>query len=298
MERRALITLSVAVVIGGIAVWLLNTQLQPPEPEVVETSAVETRPVVVVTEDLAAGDDLRDLLVTTVDWPKEAVPEGAYADPDRLLGGDAPPTLTKEIRKGEPVLDYKVAGKGRLRGLTAKIPEGMRAITIPVNEVRGVGGFVLPGDRVDVLHTTTAGRIREDKVTRILEQNLRVLGIDQVASEEEEEPKVVNTVTLRTTPEQAQRITLAESVGELSLALRNEGDGQTPRPNVIATGNLITPPANPRPVASSSSKEKTKKASSDRKVELIRGLVVEEKRVPEGQEASPDGPEQQAKADQ
>ncbi|MFP4561207.1 MAG: Flp pilus assembly protein CpaB [Thiohalorhabdus sp.] len=294
MERRALITLLVAVVIGAIAVWLLNTQLQPPEPEVVDAPAVETRPVVVVTEDLAAGEDLQELLVTTVDWPKDAVPEGAYADPEQLLDGEDPPTLTKEVRKGEPVLDYKVAGEGHLRGLAAKIPEGMRAMTIPVNEVRGVGGFVLPGDRVDVLHTTTAGRIREDKVTRILEQNLLVLGIDQEASKEEEEPVVVNTVTVQTTPEQAQRITLAESVGELSLALRNEGDGETPRTNVIATGNLITPPANPRKKTAKKA-ERDPSPSKDRNVELIRGLVVEEKRIPEGEGGESDDTDQQAR---
>ena len=164
-----------AVIIGGVAAYLVSNQLQQKSDQVI-VEKVETRPVVVAARDLEIGAPLDKVMLTTVEWPVAGVPEGAYQDVDSAVGKDKPRVILREIRKGEVVLPYKLSVEGARGGLTPRIPENMRAMTISIDEIRGVAGFVLPGDKVDLLHTTSIGAGKA-LTTRTLMQNMLVLGI-------------------------------------------------------------------------------------------------------------------------
>jgi pilus assembly protein CpaB len=202
------------------------------------------------------------------------VPEGAFRNIGEVLNAERPAIALADIKEKEILLPFKVSPHGARGGLPAKIPEDMRAMTIAVNEVKGVAGFVLPGDFVDVLHTTTVGRRDNKPVTRVLKQNVQVLGVDQLSSEKENEPKVVNAVTLLVTQRDGQRLTLAQKMGELNLLLRNEFDASILADQVVSFDALLTVETGRKPVV----KVRSRRPS----VEVIRGLDVEKQSVKEG----------------
>ena len=223
MQLRALIMLALALIMGGITVFLVNTFLQREVGDRGRVQEIRTVPVVVAAADLKIGTKLEPVMVQVADWPEKVAPEGTFKDVATLIG-EKPPVVLQEIRRGEIVLPYKLSPHGARGGLPSRIPEDQRAITVPVTEVTGVGGFVMPGDFVDVLHTSAIGRSDELPVTRVLLQNVQVIGIDQISSQDKGEPKIVNAVTLVMTPEAAQRLTLALATGSINLILRNEFD--------------------------------------------------------------------------
>jgi len=266
MQKRAIIMLLVALVMAGIAVSLVNTAIKDKDGDMTGVSPLAVMQVVVAAVDLDIGDRLNDSKLKMAEWPKASTPEGAYTTADSLLG-EEPPVVIKEMKKGEVVLPYKLSGHGARAGLTPKIPSEMRAMTISVNEVRGVAGFVLPGDRVDILYTSPVegNRNSNKHITRTIIQNLLVLGVDQSASEKEDKPQVVNAVTLLVTSKQGNVLALAQKTGELTLLLRNEGDV------VVSTDDSAT---------MADLNKRTQKATSSRKsgsgnytsVNVIRGL--------------------------
>lgn len=223
MQSRALIMLAVALVLGGITVFLVNSFLKSEVGDKGRVQRMHTVPVVVAAQDLKSGTKLAALMLKTVDWPADTAPEGVYGDVATVMG-EKPPVLLQETKRGEVMLPYKLSPHGARGGLPAHIPEDMRAATIPVSEITGVAGFIAPGDFVDVLHTSAAGRPDALPVTRVLMQNIKVLGVDQVNSEDDAKPKIVNAITLLVNPESGQRLTLALATGSLSLLLRNEFD--------------------------------------------------------------------------
>ena len=214
--------LLVALIMGGIAVSLVNTAIDQKQEEP-GVAALSVTPVVVASVNLEIGTRLSEVMLKVVDWPKEAAPEGFYTSIEAALGKE-PPVVVKEIHKGEVLLPYKMSGQGARGGLTPRVSNEMRAMTISVNEVRGVAGFVLPGDRVDILYTTAVTGKDRAFITKSLLQNMLVLGIDQSSSEKEDKPMVVNAVTLLVSPQEGKVLTLAQKAGELTLLLRNEGD--------------------------------------------------------------------------
>jgi pilus assembly protein CpaB len=272
MQMRALIMLVVALVLGAIAVVLVKTVLEQKVAERGEMKALATRPVVVAAVDLDVGTRLDRLMLKRVDWPADSIPEGTFSEIDPLVG-DKGRVVIKEIHKGEPLMTYKVSPPGARGGLTARIPNDMRAMTIAVNEVRGVAGFVLPGDRVDVLLTTT-GRAGAGSATRTLLQNILVLGVDQQSSEKEDTPKVVNAVTMLVTPDEGKKLTLAQSIGELSLLLRSERDTAMAPPSEVTLADLRFAPPAPEPAAPKAAAASTRSRPTGVTVEVIRGLRV------------------------
>ncbi|ATX79914.1 pilus assembly protein CpaB [Mariprofundus aestuarium] len=233
MQKRAIIMLLVALIMGGIAVSLVNTAIDQKEQEP-GVAALTVTPVVVASVNLEIGTRLSDVMLKVVDWPKEAAPEGLYTSIETVLG-EEPPVVVKEIRKGEALLPYKLSGQGARGGLTPRIENEMRAMTISVNEVRGVAGFVLPGDRVDILYTSAVPDKKNAYITKSLLQNMLVLGVDQSSSEKEDKPQIVNAVTLLVSPQQGKILTLAGKAGDLTLLLRNEADV-----SLSTDGNLST----------------------------------------------------------
>jgi len=276
MQIRALVILVVALVAGLAAVFLANTMLQQKVSETTEVAQVKTVTVVAAKVDLKMGTRLDKVMLTTVDWPEDSLPEGTFSSIEQLVGDkpDAAPIVLKTIKKGEAILPYKISPHGARGGLPSKIPEDMRAITIAVNEVTGVAGFVLPGDYVDVLHTTSIGRKDDKPVVRVLMQNVQVLGVDQVSSEDETKPKVVNAVTLLVTTEEGQKLALASEVGDLKLLLRNEYDASILEAKTLDLQDLV-PTERP-------TKVKVYKRIRRPIVEIIRGLDIKRESVTEG----------------
>lgn len=189
-----------------------------------QQASVATSKVVVAAKDLDLGTRLAPELLKTVDWPTASLPEGAIQDPQTL---DTRVIKTSLLR-GEPVMESKLAPLGARGGLSAVIGEGKRAITVRVNDVIGVAGFALPGNYVDIVVNTedeTAKTSAMNKtVSKIVLEQILVLAVAQEASRDETKPRVVNAVTLEVTPEQAEKLDLARSVGSLSLVLRNQVD--------------------------------------------------------------------------
>jgi len=192
------------------------------EPVVLEAAA-PSRTIVVAARDLEAGAIVRREDVESVAWPGSAVPEGFTTQVGEVVGRG----LIVEVRENEPLLAWKLARKEAGGGLSITIPEGMRAVSVEVDEVVGVAGFVLPGTRVDVLATVMPGTDRSQTTTRMILQNIRALAADQRYQQEiDGEPQYVTVVTLLVTPAQAEALTLAATEGRIQLALRNTLDAE------------------------------------------------------------------------
>lgn len=277
MQIRALAILCLALLMGGVSVFLVNNYLKQ---EVGERRAALHTPmsqVVITTKDLKFGDPVVADTLALVDLPSAMVPKGAFSSVVQVTGTGKPAIALREIKANEVLLPGKLSPHGARGGLPAKIPEDMRALTIAVNEVRGVAGFVLPGDFVDILHTTAVGRKDDIEVTRVLMQNAQVLGIDQISSEDKNEPKVVNAVTLLVSQRDGQRLTLAQRLGELNLLLRNEFDASLLQENVIAYSDLLT-------VEAKKSKVRVRsRRATPSSIEVIRGLNIEKEKVKESE---------------
>jgi pilus assembly protein CpaB len=187
-----------------------------------QQAQVASTKVVVAAGDIQLGSRLTPQMLKTVDWPSGSIPPGAIAKADALEDR----VVKTSILRGEPILDAKLAPVGTKGGLSAVIPEGKRAMTVRVNDVIGVAGFALPGNYVDiVVNTQLDGKGGGDRqISKIVLEHILVLAVAQEANRDETKPRVVNAVTLELTPEQAEKLDLARSVGTLSLVLRNQID--------------------------------------------------------------------------
>jgi pilus assembly protein CpaB len=206
-----------------------------------------SRTAVVASRDLPAGSVIGREDVKTVSWPGSAVPQGFATEAGDVVGRG----LITEVRQNEPLLDWKLAQREAGGGLSITIPEGMRAVSVRVDEVVGVAGFVLPGTRVDVLVTVVPSSDRMQSITRTILTNIRTLAADQRYQQDiEGEPRYVTVVTLLVTPEQAETLTLAATEGRIQLALRNALDASETVTSGRRIASLVAgpapPPARPR----------------------------------------------------
>jgi len=221
MRRTAILMLVLSMFLGVLAVYLARdwVQGQIDSANKVESKQVNLTTIVVAKRPLYFGDELSASAVEEVSWPVANVPPGSFNNVKEILGGGERRVVLKTIQLNEPVLKSKISGFGGRATLSTVIDKELRAITIRVNDVNGVAGFVLPGDRVDILLTRSPDGMK-GQITDVLMQNVKVLGIDQDASEDKDKPKVVRAATLEVTTEQSQKLTLAQTVGHLTLALR------------------------------------------------------------------------------
>lgn len=221
-NTRALLIMAVAILAGLVAVVLatqwINRQAQ-----------LGAAKVVVLGVDVQLGSRLTPQMLQLADWPSSSVPPGAFSDVNALDGR----VVKTSLQRGEPVVESRLAPVGTKGGLSAVVTEGKRAITVRVNDVIGVAGFALPGNYVDIMVSTqqdgAGGNARDQTISKIVLERILVLAVAQEASRDETKPKVVNAVTLEVTPEQAERLDLARSVGTLSLVLRNQMDSDDAR---------------------------------------------------------------------
>jgi pilus assembly protein CpaB len=231
---------AIAVVFGLIAVFVaqswLNYQAELSRRTVApKEKPVATRTIVIATGPLRFGTHISPDTLREVAWPDEAIPVGTFGSIAELTSGGKRIVLAS-IERNEPILRAKVTGPGQKATLSAVIQDGMRAITVRVNDVEGVAGFVLPGDHVDVL--LTRQQERTSGMNDVVLQNARVLAVDQLADDASDRPTVVKAVTLEVDTVGAQKIALASSLGNLSLMLRRAGELHVDATRRITTSDL------------------------------------------------------------
>jgi len=190
---------------------------------------------VVAAAPLRFGMPLSQQTLREVSWPREAIPAGTFGSMQQLLAGGKRIVLAS-IEANEPVFASKITGPGQRATLSAVTEPGMRAITIRVNDVEGVAGFVLPGDHVDVLLTQQPDKHSGN--TDVVLQNAKVLAVDQLADDSSEKPSVVKAVTLEVETVSAQKLSLAASLGTLSLVLRKAGEASHEGTRRVSVGDL------------------------------------------------------------
>jgi pilus assembly protein CpaB len=231
--RMTLVLLLALAAGGGLAYGTYNYM----QSMQVRTESLPTRPVVVAASDLELGAELRPDDLRVVQWPQSAMPMGAFSSPEEIVGRG----LVMPVIQNEPILPMKLAGKDAGSGLPVVIPEGKRAVSVRVNEVIGVAGYVLPGTRVDVLATASPTDKREDMTTKLVLSNVQVLAAGTKIEQDGEQgkPMSVNVVTLLVTPEESEKLTLGATEGKIQLALRNPLDKEMPETPGIQPASLL-----------------------------------------------------------
>jgi pilus assembly protein CpaB len=251
----------VAVVLGVGATWMANKWIQA-RLTPIATAGDKTTPVVVAALEIPFSQKIEAVQLKTVRWPSEAVPPGAFTEVSQVEGKIANGT----IYANEAVIQGRIVEHQGGNSLAAMVAPNMRAVTVRVNDVIGVGGFLLPGNRVDVIATRKDDSNRRSRAQTIL-QNLRVLAVDQTAAPEEDKPVVVRAVTLEMTAKQAERLVKATDEGSVQLALRNPTDE-----SVLVKAEKK--PAEPPKVVAPAPRE-----PSFRHVTIIRGVKVDKSQV-------------------
>lgn len=216
-NNRSIAMISIAIVLALAAVvfaarWISNQ------------ANLATNKVAVAAVDISVGARLTPEMIRLADWPAGSVPKGSFTDVKEL---DARVTRAN-LQAGEPLIEARLAPAGSKGGLSAVVAEGKRAMTVRVNDVVGVAGFALPGNFVDILVSTqdeNKGN-KDASISKLVLERILVLAVAQEANQNDTKPKVVNAVTLEVTPDQAEKLDLARSVGQLSLVLRNQVDLQ------------------------------------------------------------------------
>ncbi len=253
MYRSAnLAILMVAVVLGAVAAFLARSWLQIHSEH---ADADQMASVVVANQALAFGVPIAANDVREIAWPVKSMPQGAFANFAELTR-DGRRTVLSPFVRDEPIIAAKVTAPNQRASLSTVIERGKRAVTVAVDDVRGVAGFIFPGDFVDVVLTRTNNGSGPQDFAEVILQHVKVLAIDQMAGERQERPTVAKAVTVEVSPEQALRILLATNIGRLSLVLRQPAE-QAMAPEAKITdrdlfdGDAPPPPTavdNPRPM--------------------------------------------------
>ena len=192
------------------------------QSRVAQQARLQTVGIVVALLEIPIGSTINPNQVAVSPWPKDSYPKDALSDPKIAVGRVA----LRDFLRGEPIVEAKLVPLGRSTGLLSlKVPQGMRAFSVKVNEVVGVGGFIVPESRVDVIVTTSpSANAQQEKVSKIVLEDARVLAAGQVIEQKENKPVTVNTVTLALLPEEAEKLALAGNDGIIQLVMRNFSD--------------------------------------------------------------------------
>jgi pilus assembly protein CpaB len=271
VRANSLVILVAAIVMGGIAALLARNWLLS------RTQAVNTTTTIVVAaKQLPFGTQLTDDSVEEIPWAASVVPVGSFPSKGSLFKDGRRISLAT-IQQNEPILNSKITGPGERASLSTVLDKDKRAITIRVDDVRGVAGFILPNDRVDVVLIRNATDSSGSRQSDLLLQDVKVIAVDQIAAQQKDNPVVAKAVTLEVTPYEAQKISLATSVGSLSLILRKAGDA-----NVVANSRVTevdlsdeprrAPPPAPTPAKIEAPAPPPPPVPSDATVTIIRNL--------------------------
>jgi pilus assembly protein CpaB len=264
LSVRTIATFAIAIFLGIVAVFLTRSYLGSVSQNSAAPATAGLTPVVVAVQPLDRGVVLQPNLLKTVNYPADAVPTNAFHSIADLTGGkDQQRLVLRAFAANEPILASSVSGPGGKLNLSGTVAAGMRAVSLRSNDVTGVGGFVLPGDRVDVLLTRSmnGGGSTLNTITQVLAENVRVLGIDQSDNDQADKPVVSRAITVEVTPDQAQTISLAQAVGTVSLTLRHVADDTPLTRKSMAVSDLGPAPA-PR---------KTEARAAGPEIRVVRG---------------------------
>jgi pilus assembly protein CpaB len=233
MRKGNLLILILALMMGGGAALLARSWVQArPVPG-------PTNTIVVAKTKLGFGTELTPDNVAEISWGAPRLPEGAFVSTEALLK-DGRRVSLGPIDPDEPILTGKITGPGQRGTLSALVAPGYKAVTVRVDDVRGVAGFVLPGDRVDVvLIRAEQGGGSKSRSSDVLLQDVKVLAVDQLVNDRQEQAKLVKAVTLEVTTEDAQKILLGTNVGHLSLILRHVGETKPEAVSSVTESDLI-----------------------------------------------------------
>ena len=258
--KRNKVMFVLALVFAGLAAWLANSWVQRQANLADQASEnANTTMVVVAASEIAYGQKIEPVHLRRVAWPNEALPDGWLGNLEELNGM----VSKKQMSTGDVVTKSRVAKHLKGSTLSALIGKNKRAITVRVNDVVGVAGFLLPGNRVDIYGVRKHNKTRKVKVNTVL-SDINVLAVDQDSNRKEGAPKVVRAVTVEVTAKQAKRLVKAMHEGKIQLALRNPADRLVKK---IAKKKVVK-------------KKRTAKIAPKRtyrpsKVTVIRGLTVD-----------------------
>ena len=251
MRLGSLLTTVIGLGVAGGAVYYAQTQLNTAPPQTTQAEPTVVR-VIAASQDIEFGQAIESHMLTSIEWPVNSVPTGAITDLKVVLPNEAgqPRRAKRAISQGELVMAGKMSGWGEKVTIVQTLEKNNRAMSIRVNAQTGVAGFVTPGDEVDILLTRGGGQ--ELRTLTIL-QRVRIIGVDQRSDETNEQAAVARTVTVEVTPEQSQKLTLAQRAGTLSLSLRSlETDEDKPLEAVRLSDLILdespVPEGAPKPV--------------------------------------------------
>jgi len=264
-NRRGLIFLGLAIVMGLTAAWITK-EFYPNSAEA-NVAVVKTTPVVIVRSDVPVASSLTDAQLKLVDWPTEHVPAGTLRSIDTAKGR----IVRRPVAQGEPLLEAALYPMGAAGGLGAVIADKHRAVSVKVDNVIGVAGFVVPGSRVDVMATIRrVDRAKAIPFSKVILQDVRVLAVDQKLEEVKSgEPELVNVVTLEVSPVQAEHLIYAAHEGRLQLALRSPGDDAEVATRSIGVADVL---GDRKPT------KKSAAVSNRSGIKIVRGADVEVKK--------------------
>ncbi len=222
MRLKSMFVTLLGIGLAGGAVYLAREQMDM-ESIAADDATPSTVQVIAAAADIPFGAVIDTHKLIAIEWPVHAVPQGAFTEYDTLVPerGGEPRRAKRPLSKGEILLVSKVSEFGEKVTIVQTLSQNNRAMAIEVDATSGVGGFVTPGDFVDVV--LTQGRDADMRAVTVL-QNIRVVGVDQEANEQSDSPGVARTVTVEVSPEQGQKLALAQQAGRLSLSLRSLDD--------------------------------------------------------------------------
>jgi pilus assembly protein CpaB len=273
-KTNSLIILSLALAMGGFAAYLANNWLKSHSAPA--SVATEAATIVVANFPISFGAPIAADNVREISWPANAMPQGAFSHVADLTKDGRRLVLSGFVRD-EPIVASKVTGPNEHTSLSTIIETGMRAVTVPVDDVRGVAGFISPGDFVDIV--VTRNESNAGPVSEVILQHVKVLAIDQTSGEHQDSPKVAKLVTLEVSQEQALKVLLAVNVGRLSLILRQASEVAVAPQSRVTASDLFTGET-PPPVAKAVPLPVAQPESDLRKVTVVRSMRSEDYDVP------------------
>jgi pilus assembly protein CpaB len=223
MQLRAILFTIFGLCLAGGSVLIASTLIEPNSAGASQPEQPEFVRVLIAKSDIQFGEIISKDLLGAQAWPADSLPEGVFTGTRALLGPEdaSPRRAIQVIRKGDLILEDRVSGFGEKVTIVQSLGTNTRAMAIEVDAVTAVGGFVMPGDRVDLV--LTEGRGSDLRAATIL-QDIRVLGIDQSTGQEKKASRVARTITVEVTPREGQVLALAQRAGTLSLTLRTRND--------------------------------------------------------------------------
>ena len=287
MQISPVVTLILSIVFGAAAIfgarlWLGSGKDEEQVVEVADVVKVETAPVLVAVRDIPRGVAVDPAWFVTEEHPVTRIPRGAFASEDALMEtGETRRTLVT-VNAGEMLSEQMLLAPGMRASLSTKIEPGYRAFSIRMTDISGVAGFVLPGDRVDVIFTENADPASKSPtlVSKVLLQNIEVLGVDLNDDMTGEDPRVFKAATLAVTLDQAQQLSVASQTGLLSMALRGSADEEFLQAETVT---LKEKAEKPRQVAYAAPRRLTPRRPTSSTVEVILGEEVSSHVVPSSQ---------------